>query len=237
MSNTYFQFQQFTIHHDRCAMKVGTDGVLLGAWAEVPEHGFALDIGTGSGLVALMIAQRSSTLSITGIDIDHESVLQARENVQSSPFATRISIEECSLQDYDAGHIFDTIVCNPPFFEETLLPPDAQRRDARHTCSLPFHLLAETTARMLRDGGTLSIVLPTSALPSFQGHCEQNGLHMSRLCHVRTTVRKEPKRILATFTKCPSSTAPSLNIEELVLQDGPHRTPDYKALTKDFYLY
>ncbi|MBO4905842.1 MAG: methyltransferase [Bacteroidaceae bacterium] len=235
VSNSYFQFKQFCIHHDRCAMKVGTDGVLLGAWAKLPESGRLLDIGTGSGLIALMAAQRCHSLVVTGIDIDSEAVAQARENVASSPFASRIAIIQSSLQDFTPAS-FDAIVCNPPFFEESLLPPDINRSNARHTNSLPFSELVSRSASLLSPNGLLNVILPTTALPQFTSLCEQRSLRTIRLCHVHTTASKPPKRTLATFCKCPAVDAPQLVTDELVLQDGPHRSPAYSKLTADFYL-
>ncbi len=246
MSNSYFRFKQFTIHHDRCAMKVGTDGVLLGAWAELPAEGCVLDIGTGSGVVALMVAQRGEHLQVTGIDIDADAVSQAAENAAASPFASRVRMLATSLLDYTESAtsslpaqalLFDAVVCNPPYHEETLLPPDAQRRDARHTVSMPFSQLVDCASRLLADGGTLSVVQPSQAFDSFNQLCEQSGLRLSRLCHVRTTPRKQPKRVLATFRKQAAAVASSPVVEELVLQDGPARSAAYAALTEAFYLY
>lgn len=260
MSNSYFHFKQFTIHHDRCAMKVGTDGVLLGAWAELPAEGRVLDIGTGSGVVALMVAQRGEHLHVTGIDIDADAVGQAAENAAASPFASRVSMQAASLLDYTESacgcqrevsgrvgaapcvqspqaQLFDAVVCNPPYHEETLLPPDAQRRDARHTVSMPFSQLVDCASRLLTDGGVLSVVLPSLAFDSFNQLCEQSGLRLSRLCHVRTTSRKQPKRVLATFRKQAAAAASSPVVEELVLQDGPARSAAYAALTEAFYLH
>ena len=118
MSHSYFQFKQFTIHHDRCAMKVGTDGVLLGAWAPLIQPRHILDIGTGSGLIALMLAQRYPQAQVTGIDIDTASIEQAAANVAASPFAERVSVKCQALQALqDATASFDAIACNPPFFE------------------------------------------------------------------------------------------------------------------------
>ena len=131
-----FTFKQFHVEQDRTAMKVGTDGVLLGAWAE--GGCTILDIGTGTGLVALMMAQRFEDAQVVGIDIDPDASEQARENVAASPFASRISILHTSLQAFSTERKFDAIVSNPPYFEHSLKNPDAARAAARHADSLPF---------------------------------------------------------------------------------------------------
>ena len=124
-------------------MKVGTDGVLLGAWAPLPDKGLGLDIGTGTGLLALMAAQRAKGMVFTGIDIDAAAIAQALDNVAASPFADRIHVRQCALQEFHpAGTVFHAILCNPPYFESSLLPPDDGRKTARHTCSLSFAQLA-----------------------------------------------------------------------------------------------
>lgn len=237
MSNNYFQFKQFTIRHERCAMKVGTDGVLLGAWTPLPTEGDVLDVGTGSGLIALMIAQRGSLLHVEGIDIDRDSVLQAQENVEASPFADRVNISLCSLQDFASderfsGH-FDALVCNPPFFEEKLLPPDKQRSQARHTDTLPFDLLITSASRVLRHEGLFSVVLPTACLDNFRLMCFANGLFLKSCCHVQTTSRKTPKRVLACFVKDEHM---ETVYTTLTLMENGARSDAYKLLTRDFYL-
>ena len=137
MSNNYFSFKQFTVRHDRCAMKVGTDGVLLGAWTNFDTCQSVLDVGTGSGLIALMAAQRNNSAEITAIEIDSEAAQQAKENAENSPFKERVSVFNVSLQEFAAKRheMFDAIVSNPPFFTKSLLPPDTKRTDAFQKCS------------------------------------------------------------------------------------------------------
>ncbi|MCR4993935.1 MAG: methyltransferase [Bacteroidales bacterium] len=242
MGRQYFEFQQFTIRHDHCAMKVNTDGVLLGAWAPLPMQGTALDIGTGSGLVALMAAQRAPKLEITGIDIDADAVSQARENATASPFAERISIDCMSLQQLaqDAASIkpFDAILCNPPFFQEMLLPPDVLRAQARHTTTLPFLTLVACTTQLLAQDGNFSIIIPFSAFDTFLRLCFAEGLVLHGSCVVRTTGHKAPKRILANFVKAanPMACEPP-QTETLTLMENGIRSEAYQALTRDFYLW
>ena len=235
MSNAYFQFRQFTIRHERCAMKVGTDGVLLGAWASLPAKGRVLDIGTGTGLLALMAAQRSPDVKVVAIDIDADAVCQAKANVEASPFAGRVEVLHTALQEYDApAASFDAVLCNPPFFEESLLPPDAGRTLARHTTSLPFAALVADAGKLLADGGRFSVVLPTTSYDSFRLLCFAQGLLPERLCYVRTTPTKAPKRVLATFLK---GTPETFDENTLILNEGQQRSADYAALTRDFYLW
>lgn len=235
MGSPTFQFKQFTIAHDRCAMKVGTDGVLVGAWAELPATGKVLDIGTGSGLIALMAAQRSPGIQVTGIDIVGEAVEQARENVAASPFQSRVEVRLQYLQELAAtSERFDAIVCNPPFFEESLLPPEANRSLARHVQSLSFESLVTGTATLLREDGSFSTILPTSAFDRFRQLCVIKGLFLKRYRTVQGTARKAPKRVLATFCRQLCSWEEE---NPLILNDNGGRSCDYAALTGDFYLW
>lgn len=162
MANDYFQFKQFTIHQKHCAMKVGTDGTLLGAWAQVPSASARiLDIGTGTGLIALMMAQRFPKASVLGIDIDPDAVMQAKDNVAASSFASRITICHKNILDFKDSVGFDAIVSNPPFFVDALTCPDHQRTMARHTLSLTYEGLMKSAFRLLKPDGFFSLVIPS----------------------------------------------------------------------------
>lgn len=232
-----FVFKQFTVSHDKSSMRVGTDGVLLGAWAPLPATGGRLlDIGTGCGLIALMTAQRCPTLEVTGIDIDAASVDEARANVLRSPFADRVHISHTALQDMPGKACFDAIVCNPPFFDEELLPPDAARAAARHTTTLPLPELARHAERLLAASGTLSVVLPTAVCDEFVLMAFAYGLLMRHRTDVRTTATKPPKRSLATFCREPKDDDPTM--DELILcTEGNIRSRDYARLTEAFYIH
>ena len=235
MANDYFQFRQFTVHQQRCAMKVGTDGTLLGAWAEVPSSDCRiLDIGTGTGLIALMMAQRFPGAAILGVDIDADAVSQARENVTDSPFSDRISIRQADvtmLQDTDG---FDAIVSNPPYFVDSLTSPDARRTSARHTVSLTFEALVKTAFRLLRSDGLFSVVIPSDARCQLEASARLEGFFLSRVCMVKTTPSKSPKRQLIEFCKHPVN---ELDITEGVIESSPGvRSPWYQQLTQPFYL-
>lgn len=233
-----FCFKQFTVKDDRCAMKVGTDGVLLGAWTPCRQAKTALDIGTGCGLVALMLAQRNPTLSVTAVEIDPDAAAQAAENVADSPFCGRICVECADILAYASTGLperFDLIVSNPPFFQETLLPPDAQRAAARHTrAGLNFDTLIKIAATLLREGGVFSVIVPTSAAHGFHLLCAENGLSLHRAMAVQTVRRKSPKRSLLHFQKGPSPI--SVERETLVLMTDGERSPAYAELCRDFYL-
>ena len=235
MSNDYFQFRQFIVHQQRCAMKVGTDGTLLGAWAAAPSVKCRiLDIGTGTGLIALMMAQRFPESEVIGIDIDPEAVAQARENVRLSPFSERITIEQQDLMKFDDTEGFDVIVSNPPYFVDSLECPDDQRTMARHTVSLTYDGLIRQAFRLLKDDGSLSLVIPAESRSLIESAASLSGFFLSRVCLVKTTPRKQPKRQLIEFRK---HSVKELIIEEGIIEDSPNvRSAWYQQLTKDFYI-
>lgn len=235
MGTPYFKFKKFTIWHDKCAMKVGTDGVLLGAWAEVGNNkGLALDIGTGSGLIAVMMAQRNQELSIHAIDIDVEATEQARYNADLSPYSDRITIECTDLTNYfDEINKYDIIVSNPPFYEERTYSGNNKRDKARHTSSLPFSLLLEKTSHLMKDKGSLSVIIPYSAVTTFILAAAEYGLYLNKRTDVYNSPSKQPKRSLLCFRKTYSDTIISrLDIRN---DDGSY-SEEYTKLTEDFYL-
>ncbi|MBQ9637010.1 MAG: methyltransferase [Prevotella sp.] len=232
MSSSKFDFQQFSVSQERCAMKVGTDGVLLGAWAEGGKR--ILDVGTGTGLIVLMMAQRFPDASVVGIDIDPVACLQARENVLASPFGGRVGVACTSLQDYRDQEVFDCIVSNPPFFENSLKNPDGRRATARHTDTLSFADLFGGVSRLLSEDGVFSAVIPSEVLERFCSNAYLSGLYISRQYDVKTTPRKPVKRCLVAFRKRRPS---DFERCEVCLQntDG-SRSAWYSALTRGFYL-
>ncbi len=235
MSNSYFEFRQFIVRQHLCAMKVGTDGTLLGAWAEVPEGGRRiLDIGTGTGLVALMMAQRFPEAEVIGIDIDEGSVLQAEENVKASPYADRIRIIKADARAFNADETFDAIVCNPPYFVDALTCPDQQRTLARHAVQLPYSALMESAKKHLKEEGILSLIIPDDCSSTLRAESHLNGFFMSRLYHIKTTSKKRPKRQLIEFRKNPGF---ECDIKEEVIEESPGvRSAWYHELTKEFYI-
>ena len=245
-----FQFKQFTIHQDRTAMKVGTDGVLLGAWAPIaPDATRLLDIGTGTGLIALMLAQRiidnrlqstDDRLQINAIDIDHNSIEQATENIQNSPFAQHITTHHTSLQDYMPDQKFDAIVCNPPYFVSSLKSPDAARTQARHTDTLSFDDLLHHSARLLRPDGSLSVVLPVNEGNQLIELAPKYGFTLTHLTEVHPTPTAPPKRLLLQFVMQNSQLNHSsllISHSSLTIEIARHQyTDEYIALTRNFYL-
>lgn len=237
-------------------MKVGTDGVLLGAWASVrPSDRRILDIGTGTGLIALMMAQRVPGAQVTGVDV--EDVSQARENADASPWGGRVAFVQCPVQEFAPQERFDLVVSNPPFFVGSLTCPDRGRTTARHAVRLPFDELCASVVRLLADGGRFAVVLPTDEAARFIGVC-RGELALARRTDVRTTPRHPAKRVLMEFVRadrvsasgptppapdsCSGSTGtftlPVPDCSELVVGTGEHEcyTPEYRALTRDFYL-
>ena len=237
MSNSYFRFKRFTIEQSRAAMKVGTDGVLLGAWCALRgEEQDILDVGCGSGLIALMAAQRTRDARIVGIDIDHDSCVQARENVGCSPWPDRVRIDEISLQDFASAteERFDHIISNPPFFLSSLRSPDKARSNARHAVTLPYAALALASALLLRQGGALSVILPFEEASVFIAEAAGCGLSVSRRTDVAPLPDMRLKRVLLELRK-------SLEIiswDTLVIGNsvGNGYSEQYIALTRDFYL-
>lgn len=230
MSND-FSLKQFDIKQEHTAMKVGTDGLLLGAWADGGKH--ILDIGTGTGLISLMMAQRFPAAFVDAIDIDADAASQAEENVLHSPFADRVSVRCVSIQNYSVEKRYDSIVCNPPFFTHSLLSPDAKRTLARHSVALPFDELFQNASRLLSDDGRFSIVVPVDASSQIDTYAAIAGLFLVRRCLVRTTPKKQPRRMLLTFSSNPSPIVE----EEGVIQNGPSEPSEwYLNLTCDFLL-
>lgn len=233
MPNPFFKFKQFTIHHDRCAMKVGTDGVLLGAWTDLSESRNILDIGTGTGLIALMLAQRCPQAQIIGIDIDSEAVGQASENMASSPWKERVKADLQNVCSYQPSMLFDTIVSNPPYFINSLKCPDNQRNTARHTDTLDMPSLVQRTADLLTAEGRFSIILPAEQTEELIQMAEGVGLYPSRHTAVITRPGLSPKRTLMEFRKTKTAYA----MDELVIELERHvYSQDYIKLTREFYL-
>lgn len=227
-----FTFKQFAVHQDRCAMKVGTDGVLLGAWARVEHCGRILDVGTGTGLVALMAAQRSSA-HVVAVDLDADAVAQAADNVASSPWGERIRVFGCDVRVLDDVSRFDAILCNPPFFENSLKSPDVARTMARHTDTLSFDELARSAVRLLAPGGELSVVIPYDRATDMTVSAACCGLFATRQTIVVPVEGGKPKRILMAFTRQGAPHTP----ETLYIQDSRRcYTPQYVRLVEDFYL-
>jgi len=229
-----FRFKLFTIEQEQCPMKVGTDGVLLGAWVALGEADRRLlDAGTGTGVIALMLAQRAPEARITALDIDGVCTAQARANADRSPWGGRVETCCMPLQDYRPQEPFDLVVSNPPYYDRSLLPPDAGRSAARHTVALTHAELIAAACRLLTPAGRLAVVLPAAESERF---CRQarGRLALRRLTEVWTTPRSGVKRCLMEFVRG-DRTAPAC--DRLVIEQAPGRfTEEYRRLTGDFYL-
>ena len=231
-------------------MKVGTDGVLLGAWAEGGQR--ILDIGSGTGLISLMMAQRYPGAKVLGIDIDADACEQARENVAASPFADRVAMECCALQEMGrvkseerrvtseefscliAEESFDAIVSNPPFFVNSMKNPDSKRTLARHSDSLPFSELMKGVKKWLSEDGVFSAIVPAEVVGGFVAEAYCSGLLLTRKCGVKTVERKQPKRYLLAFRKHRKG-ALEEDIKTMTDSLG-NRSSWYAKITEEFYL-
>jgi tRNA1Val (adenine37-N6)-methyltransferase len=218
-----FRFKQFAIQQQLCAMKVGTDGVLLGAWANGGPR--VLDVGTGTGVIALMMAQRYSECRVAALDIDEGAVRQTEFNVAQSPFAERVTVLHGRVQDHEGR--YDAVVSNPPFFIDSLSAPDAQRNMARHADTLPYAELMQAARRLLDDEGELSVVVPFDYRRRMEDEATFVGFFPSRVCAVKTVERKPARRFLLAFRKQP---CPCVS-ETMTIGDEA-----YLRLTGDFYL-
>lgn len=217
-------------------MKVGTDGVLVGAWAQVDGARRILDIGTGSGLIALMLAQRNPDAFVTAVDIDEAAVGQARENVNRTSWSDRMEVVRLDIRKApeEWNGCFDSIVSNPPYFVESVKCPQAQRNTARHTDELDFEALLSKVSVLLSEKGCFSVVLPAGVSAGFVGLAIRKGLHLLRQTWVHPRQELPAKRVLMTFVKyvCPQAEITHFPIEK----ERHVYTPEFKELAGDFYL-
>jgi ribosomal protein L11 methyltransferase (prmA) len=235
MSNQ-FDFKQFSIRQDLCGMKVGTDGVLLGAWASGGQN--ILDIGTGTGLIALMMAQRYPTAYITALDIESKACLQAQINADLSSFGGRIEVIQDSIQHFSTTHqglkSYDCIVSNPPFFVNSLKSKGNERTLARHTDSLSYSELFRSVSLLLSENGMFSTIIPADYVEQFISEGYIFGLFLTRRCFIRTVESKPFKRCLLAFEKQKPSQIETL---EVCMQTSKGaKTQWYTTLTGGFYI-
>lgn len=235
MANNYFRFRQFIIHQEGAAFKVTTDSVLLGSWADIGTAGTILDIGTGTGLLALMTAQRSGAV-ITAIEPDEKSFRQAGENISLSEWKERITLINTRLQEFTSScnGRFDAIISNPPYFTASLLNPDRRKALARHNMALPMEDLVKCSEKLLAENGMLHVVIPASDSEGFTGTASDNGLYCCKMLRILPLPDREPKRVLLSLGREKLTTV----VSSLVIETGArHRYSDeYLALTGDFYL-
>lgn len=232
-----FQFKQFNIQQDRCAMKVGTDGVLLGAWCPVEHKPFSvLDLGTGTGVIALMLAQRSVAEQIDAIEIDEEAYEQAVDNFENSPWSDRLFCFHAGLDEFmeEPEDEYDLIVSNPPFYSEDFKTTNEQRDLARFQDAMPFEDLVEAADLLLSENGVFAVIIPFKEEERFIDLCGACELYPVKVTRVKGTSTTPIIRSLLAFKRYELST---LTADELVIETARHQyTEDYIALTQDFYL-
>ena len=235
MGNSWFQFQQFRVEQDRCAMKISTDAVLLGSLAQSNSPKQILDIGTGTGVIALMLAQRFTEAQIIALELDPEAAAQADENCKASPFSQRIKVKEGLIQTYPEEERFDLIVSNPPYFPDHLKSSDVKRNQALHTDSLSFAELLQKARRLLTDSGSLWIILPTRQMRDFSALAAQQNLYPIAQFLIRDAATKPIHREVVCFN--PSAALPSAPPRELCLKlgDGSY-SEEYRGLLAGFLL-
>lgn len=234
MANNYFSFKQFTIYQDKSAFKVGTDGVLLGAFADIAGVKRILEIGTGTGLIAIMLDQRCEA-EIIAIEPDYESYIQACDNVRLCKWSSRIKVEHTNLQNYYPGkEKFDLIVTNPPYFTDSLKNPDPRKSAARHNDSLTSEELLVGVSRLLDDDGHLQLIMPYVEGTVFIAEAQKYGLYCNNILKIKPLPMAEIRRLILSFSR------ERLKVIEkfLTIEHGKRHefTEEYINLTKDFYL-
>ncbi len=232
--NNFFKFKQFTIYQEKSAMKVGTDGILLGAWAGVENCERILDIGTGTGLIALMLAQRSKA-QLTAIEIEEKASIQARQNVNGSRWANQIEVKHISLQDFvkSTDKTFDLIVSNPPFFNGSLKAVNHERTTARHNIFLPFEDLVACAFKLLNSAGKFAVILPNAVSEEFVRLAQKSGFNLLRETSVKPNPTKPTNRMLLEFTK---KDATPIKDSLTIYNQCSEYSSAYVDLTRDFYL-
>lgn len=242
MSVNLFKYQQFTICQDHAAMKVGTDSDLLGTLGEGGQH--ILDIGTGTGVLSLMMAQRYPEAQITAVEIDENAILDASRNFAESKFADRITLHHSSFQDFLSSYKedlqntnlelqrFDSVICNPPYFDKSLECPDQGRSRARHSSSLPFDVLARGAYALLTEGGVFSVCIPPEVLDAFSAECAFAGFSLRDCYQIKSLPHKPPKRYVLVHQK--GLTQPARSYTYCMRNEDHSRSEWYKELMKDF---
>lgn len=232
MRQSIFKFKNFDIIQKNSSMKVGTDGVLLGSWISVNKPSKILDIGCGTGLITLMLAQKNTDSDIVAIEIDKASCAEAKLNIKNSNWAKRIQLKNIALQNFNTESDFDLIACNPPFFP--LIKRQTRRDVARHANKLSLEELISNSVRLLSKNGILAIIIPKLSEEFFCKKAELYKLYCNRICYVAGNKKSLTKRVLLEFSFHQSTTQK----EYLVIENSRHQyTDDYINLCKDFYLH
>ena len=232
-----FNFKQFSVEQDRTAMKIGTDGVLLGAWSPIPENCYSiLDIGTGTGIIALMLAQRTTADQIDALEIDEDAYEQATENFENSPWSDRLFCFHAGLDELieEPEDEYDLIISNPPFYTENFKSDNEQRDLARFEDAMPFEMLIEAADLLLSENGIFSVIIPFKEEEKFLALAAEFELFPTKITRVKGNPTSEIKRSLLAFQRFSNK---EIEIDELIIETERHvYTEEYIALTKDFYL-
>lgn len=234
-----FQFKQFSVAQDKCAMKVGTDGILLAAWARVGEGDQILDIGTGTGLMGLLLAQRQAGASVIGVEIDQDAASQAEINVKNSPFEQRMKVVASSIQDFTKStkSEFDLIVSNPPFFSGGVLSENAGRAEVRHTVKLSHQDLLRSVQLLLHPEGRFCLILPLLEGLRFKELAQTYQLYPQHICKVSPRPGKAPNRLLIELGKIQNNKVQNTQMSIYAEGEGLKRSATFDQLTMDFYLH
>ncbi len=229
-----FTFKQFIIKQDKTPMKVGTDGVLLGAWVECGGEKSILDIGTGTSLIALMMAQRNNSAHVDAVEIDDDSAKQAEENIKASKWSNRVDIHNIDIVNFNNSFNYDLIVSNPPYFNDSLLPPSKKREVARHTTTLSFDNLIASVLRLMASDGRFAIILPSKEMGVFKT-LASGRIFPIRECRVLSRVGGDTKRVMCEFSRQEVAVC---RMEYVAIREADTNdyTLEYRVLTADFYL-
>ena len=228
-----FRFKQFTVHQENSAMKVCTDSCLLGALAAADQPANALDIGTGTGLLSLMLAQRYPALYVDAVEIDPGAATDARHNFAHSPFADRLELYECAIQDFETPETYDLIISNPPFYENRLKSPDAHKNIAHHATGLSFKELAALSARLLSPSGISWILLPPFEMTRFIQEAGINALGVKDRYILRHNAGKPAFREVVSFSHRPAEIS---SPREIIIYENDKYSRIFAELLRDYYL-
>lgn len=234
MPKPSFHFKQFTIEQDRCALKVGTDGLLFGAWVDYDGAKRILDIGTGTGVLALIAAQRCATATIDAVEIDDAAAEQAAGNAAASPWRDRVRVHRMDVRKMNASEPFDLVICNPPYYADYSRSPDVRIDLAKHGGELRFSDLIGAVDRLLAPQGMFNVIIPLNREREFLHEAQRIGLYPVRRCTVRYVAHRPPKRVLLALDR---SGTPVQDDELTIEATGPFDyTPRYRSLIADLML-
>jgi tRNA1Val (adenine37-N6)-methyltransferase len=229
-----FRFKQFEIYQDNSAMKVGTDAILLSAWARMGDARRILDVGTGTGIIALMCAQRNLKATIEAVEIDEASCQDAARNFADSPWSDRIFLHHMDFLDFTPKGRYDLIISNPPYFSNSIRAHDPSRNAARHDDALPAAALLEKARHMLNPDGSLAVIFPKNYLEKWEAAARQHGFFPHRVCHVFTLPHKDSQRVMVEYGLSESS---ETEMESVLIEQSPGVVSDqYKGLTETFFI-